>query len=180
MTTIAIDDTHIVADGLRTTGNLVTGTSCRKLAIVEGKVSTFQTTVFGICGVAAMFNVLVNWYIDGADPEKVPRSLVDHNQTDWRLIVLDAKGLRIYDQENPWPTYFSPPMAFGSGGAYALGAMWAGASAQNAVELCSRNLTCTGGAIEAINYRELFAKAQAPARRARGTSRRSAPRQPAQ
>jgi len=148
MTTIAYDGTTIAADGQRTWGDQIAGLSFRKLRR-EGD------TIYGFTGLAPMFDVMVAWHRNGADPGKLP---VGHDKDGWTLVVVDKSGLGKYTSTCPYIERFDPPVAFGAGQDYAVGAMWAGATAEHAVRLVAQNTNHTGGDIQAIGVVPILAQ----------------------
>jgi ATP-dependent protease HslVU (ClpYQ) peptidase subunit len=154
MTTIAISKTAIAADGLRTWGDQVRGTSFHKILRVE---KDGEKTIYAMSGMAPMFLPLVQWHsMNNADPDKVPKG-----DGDWSLIVLTKPGMVVkYSSLCPYPEVFEAPIAFGAGGDYAMGAMMAGASASAAVEIVARLCNHTGGNITTIDLEKEFPPAE--------------------
>ena len=154
MTVIAFDGRYIAADSQVTQGNRRSSTVWQKLLIEDG-------VVFGFTGFAQNFDdELIDAYLsDFSEYERVrnghgrwclaPKKgskmqgfLGDSDQG--ALIVFDrGKLLQFNGHNHGHPN--SAPAAFGSGEAYALGAMSIGASAMAAVRAASRwDLHCSG------------------------------------
>jgi hypothetical protein len=152
VTTIAIDKHGtIAADGLRLwCGDVVSRTE-EKLRIRHGRI-------YALTGVAPVFEPLIAWHGErNADPEKLPPhvGIGEKEERSWTLIVVERPGLVTkYTSTCPYPETFEPPIAFGAGIDLAKGAMWAGASAGEAVRLVAENAEHTGGRIQVIDIAE--------------------------
>ena len=144
MTTIAVTATQMAADGLRTWGDQVCGRAHKKIKHI-GHV------LYGFTGLTAMFDPIVEWHQDGARPKDLPECKSDSG---WSLIVVDRFGISKYTSTCPYPERFDPPIAFGAGCDYAMGAMWAGRSAADAIRLVAENCSHTGGEIQVIDIAE--------------------------
>lgn len=151
MTTIAYDGKILAADGQRTWGSEVRGLNEKKLLIKGAHIYAFS-------GTAALFPVMVEWHARGADPKNLPFGWdLDKENGGWCLVVVDEDGLAKFTSSCPYIERFDPPIAFGAGQDYAIGAMLAGADARLAVELVSGLCTHTGGEIQVINVAEALA-----------------------
>lgn len=138
MTTIAIDGTTIAADGLRLWSSDIVQLDCEKIR-VEGQA------IYALAGTFGAFGPAIKWHQAGADPDAVPK--VD----DWTLFVLDQSGLNKYTKTLPYPEPMPVPIAFGSGCDQAMGAMMAGATAEEAVRIVSLVSVNTGGLIRVVD-----------------------------
>lgn len=148
MTTIAITETEIAADGLRTVGSEVRGLNHRKIIVRNG-------TIYAFTGVAPIFDVMVEWHQKGAKVEELPKGAEkDDDRNGWTLIAIDHTGIGKYSSGCPYIERFDPPVAFGAGQDYALGAMVAGASASQAVEIACKVDVWSGGTIQVVNIAE--------------------------
>ena len=147
MTTIAITSTHVAADGMRTWGDQIRGRSHRKIRVEGG-------TIYAFAGLAPMLDVMVRWHRDGADPNKMPYGAADKDHGGWTLVVIDRDGVAKYTNSCPYIERFEPPIAFGAGQDYALGAMLHGASAEEAVRIVGELTNHTGGDIQVIDIAE--------------------------
>lgn len=139
MSVIAWDGKSIAADKQATCADMPRTTS-KLIRLPNGEIA-------GITGDEAAGVLLIRWYTDGADPAKWPER---QRTSDWtRLIVLGADGLKFYEQD-PLPLRCHDEfMAFGSGRDFAMGAMAAGATAREAVEIaCMLNIHCGMGVDE--------------------------------
>ena len=143
MTTIATDGKTIAGDGLRTFCDEITGTNHKKIRIVDGKIYTFT-------GSAALFSPAIKWYAVGANLKALPKAEDNH----WVLVVIDQSGITRITSAMPWPEQFDPPFCLGAGEDFALGAMRAGLSPEEAVRLTAKHFTHTGGEIQVVNIAE--------------------------
>lgn len=128
---------------MRTWGSEIRGLTFDKLQQRNGRVYAYT-------GYAPLFEPLIKWHQDGADPGKLPEG-VDHKADGgWTLIVVDHSGLSKYTSSIPYIERFDPPIAFGAGADLAMGAMLAGADAKRAVELVAGLCNHTGGRIQVV------------------------------
>lgn len=141
MTTIAFDGKTVAADGQRTWGDEIRELGSPKIKLLDGRIYSFT-------GSTPLFQPVVDWHRSGADPKSLP---VMGREESWTLIVIDHDGLGKYTPTCPYIERFKPPIAFGAGGDYAMGAMLAGADAKRAVELVAGLCNHTGGVIQAVN-----------------------------
>lgn len=145
MTTIAIDGTHIAADGLKIWGGEVMGLS-------HEKVRREWNGIYAMTGTAPYFDPLVKWHQSGADPEKAPKCSDDNS---WALLFIDRLGsVTKYSSSCAYPEVFPTPIALGAGGEMATGAMLAKASAAEAVSIVAARTNHTGGEIQVIDIAE--------------------------
>lgn len=120
MTTIAYRDGILAADSQGTVGNLIVPGGTKKLFRLEdGSVAAF-------CGIASAGRNFVNWLDQGAPGE---RPSLEHST----VIHLTADGCVEYDEfgTNPVEEF----QAWGSGAEIATGALYAGCSAEAAVQI---------------------------------------------
>jgi hypothetical protein len=103
-----------------------------------------------------MFDVMVAWHQAGAKPDDVPKAGGD---AAWYLIVIDHNGIGKFSNTCPYIERFDPPIAFGAGQDYAMGAMLAGASAERAVAIVASLCDHTGGEIQVVNIAEALGAA---------------------
>lgn len=156
MTTIAYKDGFMASDTQMTNGN-------RKLFGIR-KVFATQSFIVGIGGAVPMIDPVLAWFLDaeintadhGVSPEQFhSTNPPDFCSTDIQILAvcretrmafeLDATGHGVRLGEG-----FA---ALGSGAEYALGAMAAGASAREAVEIAAAMDIHTGGVIEVVDVR---------------------------
>lgn len=122
MTVIAYRDGIIAADRQATSYGLAY--EVEKLFVSEDAIRTGT-------GDASFVMGMIEWHKAGADPKTFPES---QKTDDWaRLIVVTAEGVSWYER-SPYPLRMKGEyMAWGSGADFAMGAMYAGASAEEAV-----------------------------------------------
>lgn len=145
MTTIATDGITIAADGLRLWGSEKRGTDFQKIVLRHGRIYAFT-------GFAPYMDPIIDWHHAGAKAESLPKM---GTEAEWgTLVVIDAAGIAKYTHGVPYIERFDPPIAFGAGGDYAMGAMMAGAGPRRAVEVAAELCYHTGGTITEINIAE--------------------------
>lgn len=146
MTTIAIDKFGtIAADGLTTHGyGTVLSRSRKKIAVANGMI-------YAVSGAVTTVDALIEWYVSGHNPKDVPPT--GENEP-WAMLVCDKGQWLMFSKPVPYPEAIEPPVAIGSGSDYAMGAMYAGATAQEAVEISCRLNTHSGGEIQIVNVAE--------------------------
>ncbi|AIW01734.1 proteasome subunit beta [Pseudomonas phage vB_PaeM_VL12] len=135
MTTIAYKDGIIATDGRITQGGVITNEDAEKRLEVDG-------IVFWLSGAVCDWKVLAEAYVNGDGME-------DH-ELKVSGLVLDGDGLHfiswdggIYSEK----VNLERPRAAGSGTQFALGAMMAGASAEEAVEAAKALDIYSGGTV---------------------------------
>ena len=137
MTTIAVDTNGVIAADSRATRNHeIASWQARKIEVVR---HASGGCIYALSGEDAMTKPAIKWHQDGAEPAKVPKGDPD---TSWTLLVIEKDGLIfIYGDKSPYPLEVRAPYTMGSGRDFAMGAMLAGASAKEAVEIaCSRDV----------------------------------------
>lgn len=145
MTTIATDGVTIAADGLRTRGGERRGTSFAKIRVVNN-------CIYALSGLVPLFEPLIAWHQQGANPRDFPALGTD---SEWgTLVVIDRDGIGKISHTCPHIERYEPPIAFGAGDDYAMGAMMAGASPERAVQIVAELCVHTGGEITVINIAE--------------------------
>jgi hypothetical protein len=146
MTTIAFDQFSIAADSRANNGGIVEQGAFKKLIAKDGRV-------FALAGVALMLPAFIKWYENGADPEKVPT--FPGRKEDWfgELVVWSSGKFIHYSPlpDFPYGGEVSTPFAIGSGAKFAMGAMLAGKSPREAVEIAAKLDEATGGPIQEID-----------------------------
>ena len=143
MTTIALDKTHIAWDS-----QIIVGSE--KAAWDGDKVWLVGSTVYGFAGDFAMLDEIINWHAKGARVDRAPK------EGEWDLLVANAKGIRFYSNEVKYATKIVAPFAFGSGAHFARGAMLAGASAYQAVQIACKCDVFSGGEIGVLKLDDVF------------------------
>lgn len=150
MTTIAICERYVAADGRQCMGTEIIRDDAKKIR-VHGNV------IYITAGDAAAADAAIQWYRDGAKPGSQP--VVSKDEV-WRLIVVTARGDRpvvtMYCNDGPYGFDLPLPQAIGSGSSYALAALDLGHSARTAVECAARRDVFTGGDIQVVDIRSVL------------------------
>lgn len=146
MTTIATDGRTIAADGLACFGNEVVSATARKMAVRGGRI-------YALAGAGGMMNALIDWVETGASPNNMPP--VSDKSSGFAILVIgpDPSDRVFYSDVCPYPQPVPPVFAFGSGADFALGAMHAGLSPEEAIGMVIRHRlnVHTGGEIQVID-----------------------------
>jgi ATP-dependent protease HslVU (ClpYQ) peptidase subunit len=101
--------------------------------------------------------LLGDWYEAGAKKESWPEFQKDKDE--WTLlIVANSKGCSFYEKLPVAIPVVSAFMAWGSGRDFAIGAMDAGCSAEQAVRIASRHSTSCGEGVDVFKLRETYAE----------------------
>jgi ATP-dependent protease HslVU (ClpYQ) peptidase subunit len=140
MTTIATDGKTMAADGLITENDrvcLLDHVKVRRLK--DGRL-------VGFCGNAYNWDSFAGWLEDGGDVPKVEEG--------FGCLILSTDGsVSSYDQHGrQFPEM--PPVAIGSGGALAQGAMDAGKSAAEAVSIACYRDIFSGGVVTVLEIEQ--------------------------
>lgn len=141
MTTIATDGKTIAADGQIVASGERLFLDAKKIVVKHGRI-------YALAGVAAMLEPLIEWHNDGADPSCMPSA----KDNAWYLLVIDRdRSVGYYTNECAYPTMMQYPTALGSGERFAMGAMLAGKSPREAVEIACKVDVNSGGTITEID-----------------------------
>jgi hypothetical protein len=152
LTCIAYDGRYLVADSMGTRGDYRLPWGVEKIRIDHDR-----KLVFAQSGIDVQFDQMVKWYINDANPDKMPDSVKDCG--DSCLVVIGAGDP---SKVNDYVTgsYGAPqkrqaPWAWGCGGLGALHALMVGANAVQAVDVSIKlNIWC-GGPIQAVDMATL-------------------------
>jgi ATP-dependent protease HslVU (ClpYQ) peptidase subunit len=129
MTTIATDGRSMAGDGLATLNHAIVSQNHVKV------VRLSDGSLFGATGDTGQIKRVAAWLEDGADPGAYP-----HDLKEAVVLVLRPDG-KIYTLDELSAGYLDPieaPAAIGAGERYAMGAMDAGASPEEAIRITSR------------------------------------------
>jgi ATP-dependent protease HslVU (ClpYQ) peptidase subunit len=143
MTTIAVKDGVVAADSLMTFGH-------ERSLLPVWKILATDAFVYAASGIAIL-DALARWHEDGHDPRQLPVVAAGEK---WSLLVMDEGAIWLYGSEAPYPQPVQAPFSLGTGGELALGAMLAGASAVEAVEIACRVSTSSGLPVYSVNIAE--------------------------
>lgn len=136
MTTIAVSKRAIAWDSRITIGE-------EKIDNPRDKVITHGDVIYASAGDVIDMQELIAFITDPKS-NKAPKG-------DWDAIFINKKGIFWLSNATPSPIQRHAPLALGSGGQFARGAMLAGANAQKAVEIAAQCDSRTGGPIYYIN-----------------------------
>lgn len=133
MTTIATDGKTMFSDSQQTTDH-IDRVDVLKVCKVEG-------SLWGFAGSVTQWLIFLKW-LNGGDK---------HTDLDeFEVLQIDEKGKVFYWGQRLQPVEVGHPAAIGSGGAYAMGAMMAGASPRKAVEIACELDSYSGGKIRGL------------------------------
>lgn len=147
MTTIAWDGRYVAADSLMISGSYKHPMPYQKLRLGNG-------VVYGLTGFAAWFDAWIKWYEAGADPAATPACNLSGDNAG-SFIVFAKDNVKFYTREMPYPLKLEAPDAWGSGAEYAIGAMMAGAKADEAIRIAIKVDHGTGGEAQVIDLHGL-------------------------
>jgi ATP-dependent HslUV protease subunit HslV len=147
MTIICWRDGILAADSLMLMGSFKAKATFKKIRY-EGNGQTFACT-----GTAALFEPMIAWIKAGAKPGDVPKPADRHCDT--RVLLFENGRCFSYTPNLPYPDEQFAPDAWGSEAEFALGAMAAGATAEEAVALAIENTNTVGGPIEVIDLHQI-------------------------
>ena len=122
------------------------------------KIHQVGQTVYAFAGSYALFGPMIEWHVKFIQSrhdtgEYIPMPpLVGNDSHHSILWVFDLNGLTEFRTEVPYPVKLSLPNALGTGCEYAIGAMAAGTSAEEAVRIAARYDTNTGGEVITLPY----------------------------
>jgi 20S proteasome alpha/beta subunit len=135
MTTIVTDGKSIAADGQSTAGDMVTNTSCQKLTRLP------DGSIVGGCGELSAMRRAINCL---HSPDAHPDDLTG----EFTLVRLFPNGRVATYEGCLFASDLPAPVAIGSGREFAMGAMLAGKSPKDAVEIaCQRDIYSGGDVV---------------------------------
>lgn len=142
MTTIAIDNNTISADGQETDNEMITSLGCKKL------LKTKNGVIYGYSGNTVHGNYLIDVVINGCD--------VIISDTEANLVTIEGEKVMCHviqgSQLHSWDV--SIPFAMGSGEKFAIAAMDSGKTSREAVKLAMKRDLYTGGKITTLKWGE--------------------------
>ena len=139
MTTIACDGKSMAGDGQREfRGSISTRRAKKVRRLPDG-------SLLGTCGDVAIGIALVEWLTNGGDKPAPMEPELGFNA----LLLKPTGEVMLYDKHFV-PAEVELPIAIGSGMDFAVGAMLAGKSAAEAVEIAAIRDTGTGGEITVL------------------------------
>lgn len=140
MTTIAYDGNLLCTDSQANAGHILQQDNKKIFTFTDEKY-----VAVALCGILGDSEEICNWILGGNKPEFKNDSgcfCVDKDGNVWRFHTEDLGSASITNKD-----------ANGSGSEYAIGAMLAGASAFQAVEIASRLDQNTGGSVQCYNIK---------------------------
>lgn len=140
MTVIAWDGKTLAADRQST---------CAGMRSTTAKIRHLPDGDYAACtGGSDVCHMLVEWYKNGAKPSEWPAVQATD---DWaRLIIASKDGVVFYERHPVAMLVRDKFIAFGSGRDFAMGAMAAGATASEAVDIASRFSTSCGLGVDEV------------------------------
>lgn len=157
MTTISYKDGIMAHDGKMTLGDTV-------IKLDTEKAFWVNNHLVGICGRARAINTFVTWLQRMTDYHIVNQEVGDlvdlippvleDDEGYTALVVTPSKQVLMYEGNTPIDMGNDVPMAVGSGSVYALAAMKAGASAEEAVKIACELDVYSGGVIGLVALEE--------------------------
>lgn len=157
MTTIAYRDGIMAAEGKMTLGDMV-------IKLDTEKVFWVNNHLVGVCGRARAINTFVTWLQKMTDyhivnqevgelVDLVPPALEDDEGYS-ALVVTQSRQVLMYEGNTPIDMGLDVPMSVGSGSCFALAAMKAGNSAEEAVKVACELDVYSGGEITVVQLEE--------------------------
>lgn len=146
MTTVALKDGVIAADRLITNRDIVVGLQ-KKLFVATGPGGPYVHASVGECGHDDAVGL---WIARGMSLSEIP-DIGEHGHA----VVVWRAGLRILTDGVMFEPGEAPFHAWGNGRDIALGAMAAGASAEEAVEIACRFDVYSRGPVDVIRIADL-------------------------
>lgn len=139
MTTIAYDGKTLAVDSMTSCDRFVNSRGTQKM---WRNVGPFNCVA--MAGPTSRYPAILCWLEGGADP------LLWNPEWDAVAWVVDKSG-RVYRYVSGYPESIEAPDADGSGAEFALGALDAGKSAREAIEIAAQRDFYTGGPVQAFD-----------------------------
>lgn len=157
MTTIAVKDGIMVGDGRMSLGDMIIKDNTEKVFWVNNHL-------VGVCGRARAINTFVTWLQKMTDyhivnqevgelVDLVPPALED-DEGYTALVVTPSRQVLMYEGNTPIDMGVDVPMSVGSGSCFALAAMKAGNSAEEAVKVACELDVYSGGEITVVRLED--------------------------
>lgn len=157
MTTISYKDGIMVSDGRMSLGDMIIKDDTQKVFWVNNHL-------VGVCGRARAINTFVTWLQKMTDyhivnqevgelVDLVPPALEDDEGYS-ALVVTPSRQVLMYEGNTPIDMGLDVPMSVGSGSCFALAAMKAGNSAEEAVKVACELDVYSGGEITVVQLEE--------------------------
>lgn len=151
MSIVAYRNGVIASDNQATYGS--TKYPVKKLQVIQ--LSFGLRAVVGITGDMAHRAPLLKWYRSGGDPKDFPEFQKTDNWT--RLIIATPSGFLTVIEREPQPLKFNNPpyMAYGMGRDFAMGAMFMGGTAVEAVHAANQHSEGCGFGVTSFDLSKL-------------------------
>lgn len=146
MTTIVADKTRMVSDSKV----VMTNTSGDTSILICAKITIKAKAIIGTCGEAHLGDEFIKWY-----GTKRKKPSVFGKNADFEALVLTDKGLFHYDEYLSGGKLNNPWFAIGSGSFAALGALHAGTTLEEAVEIACKVDNGSGLPIQVVKLETL-------------------------
>lgn len=147
MTTIAYRDGVMASDSGSWMGDACHGWA-RKLA--KGP----DGTLYGVSGNAAQCTTFLDWVDAGCIGDAPNAEARDNDVSSFIVLAAPVKGaIRIITSRGD-EKYDVPYFSIGAGAATAFGALWAGASAEDAIEATKEHGSNAFGRVQTISHKE--------------------------
>lgn len=150
MTVICWDGRYVTADSQGKCGG-------RKINMREPKVVERNGVIYATTGFWGLLPAWIDWHLAGANPKETPVHGHTDNDVGSFVVIMDGRRF-VYSMIIPYPIEEFPPVAFGSGQEFAMGAMLAGADARRAAEIAANVDAGCGGPIQVIDLHTLVRK----------------------
>jgi len=157
LTTIVYKNGVLAGDGLMSLGDMIIKEDTQKVFWVNNHLC-------GICGRARAINTFVEWLQKHTDYSIVNQQVGDlvdlvppqlEDDPDYSaLVVTPDKQVLLYEGNTPIMMGTDVPMSIGSGSCFALAAMKAGSSAEEAVKVAMSLDVYSGGTISTVALEE--------------------------
>lgn len=132
MSTIAYANGQLAADRLAYLGRYEAGHATKRKIhrLEDGRLVGISTSVVGAS------SMLMQWIKEGADPAS---AIFEKTAPDeFAILIVELDGTLTYYDDGLWPQHPEPTVfAIGSGRSYALGAMAAGKTAAEAIDIAA-------------------------------------------
>jgi len=145
MTTIAWDGKTLAVDSSASRADTLMSIKTKKLFLNIGR---FKAIAF--CGTMHDAAPVLDW-IDAGEKDEIPK-----NDGEFILVCVDQKGAcyTIHDGGTANFIKHNEPLAHGSGQLIALGALYAGATAVEALKIACKRDIYTGGRVRSYTFSE--------------------------
>lgn len=146
MTVICWDGRFVAADSLESYG------SCRSVQPIQ-KLRVRKGIIFACTGTGALFEPMIEWYLGGRVLDALPKTGDSHKDT--KLLIFEAGRAWVCSPDLPYRAELFAPDAWGIAADMAIGAMEAGATAEQAVEICIKREVYVGGPVQVVDLSEI-------------------------